>query len=137
MIGLDTGFFVELLRANPVAVTVFDSIADGENDACVSCVTLYELKKLALKGHMPPEPTSSLVESLMTFCAVSWLDNIEVHDLAAGIAHSTGIPGLDCLILAGLISSHAGVIYTTHKHMTEYRPKDTRVLLIAPAHDQG
>jgi predicted nucleic acid-binding protein len=137
MIGLDTGFFVELLRANPETVTVFDDIADGETEACVSCVTLYELKMLALKGHIPPALTSSLVESIMTFCSVSWLDNIEVHDLAAGIVHSTGIPGLDCLILAGLISSHAGIVYTTDKHMTEYGRKDARVVLIAPTHNQG
>jgi predicted nucleic acid-binding protein len=137
MIGLDTGFFVELLRGNPETVTVFDDIANGETEACVSCITLYELKKLALKGHIPPVITSSLVESIMTFCSMSWLDNVEVHDLAAGIAHSTGIPGLDCLILAGLISSHAGVIYTTDKHMTEYKRRGTRVMLIAPTHDQG
>ncbi|HBA54798.1 type II toxin-antitoxin system VapC family toxin [Syntrophorhabdus aromaticivorans] len=131
MIGLDTGFFVELVRANQQALDVFNEIIEGQ-DSCVSCLTLYELKRLSLRGSIPSEAGSALVEDIMSFCSVSWLDNLKVHELAAGLSHDFGIPGIDSLILAGLITLKANRIYTTDRHIMGYQEKGTSVVLIPP-----
>ena len=49
MIGLDTGFFVELLKGNVRAIEIWQNIIDGD-ECTVSCLTLYELRRLCLKG---------------------------------------------------------------------------------------
>lgn len=131
MIGLDTGFFVELVRANQQALDVFDEIVEGE-DSCISCLTLYELKKLSIRESIPLESGNALITDIMCLCSISWLDNLKVHELAAGLSHGLGIPGIDSLILAGLITSQADRIYTTDRHMTTYKQKGTSVMLIPP-----
>lgn len=131
MIGLDTGFFVELVRANQQALDVFNEIIEGQ-DSCVSCLTLYELKRLSLRDSIPTEAGSALIEDIMSFCSVSWLNNLKVHELAAGLSHGLGIPGIDSLILAGLITSKADRIFTTDKHIMSYKQKGTSVILIPP-----
>ena len=50
MIGLDTGFFVELLRGNREAVAVWKSLIAGEAEGVVSCLTLFELERLGLNN---------------------------------------------------------------------------------------
>ena len=135
MIGLDTGFFVELLRGNKQALDIFNQISDGEEGACISCLTLYELKKLSLSDSIPLETGATLIHSIMSFCSVSWLDNLQAHELAAALSHDLGIPGIDSLILAGLVTSNANKIYTTDKHMMIYNNKATPVILITPTHN--
>jgi predicted nucleic acid-binding protein len=137
MIGLDTGFFVELVRGNKQALDVFNKISEGEEDACISCLTLYELKKLSLRDSIPLETGATLIDNLMSFCSVSWLDQLQTHELAAGFSHSFVIPGIDSLILAGLVTSKADKIYTTDKHMMAYKNKTTPVILITPTHNKA
>jgi predicted nucleic acid-binding protein len=137
MIGLDTGFFVELVRGNKQALDVFDQISEGEEEACISCLTLYELKKLSLRDSIPLETGATLIDNVMSFCSVSWLDNLQTHELAAGFSHGLGIPGIDSLILAGLVTSSTDKIYTTDKHMMAYRNKTTPVMLITPTHNKA
>jgi len=48
MIGLDTGFFIKLLRNDLQATEVFESIRD-DTDLCVSCVTFLSSKDYLLK----------------------------------------------------------------------------------------
>lgn len=136
MIGLDTGFFVELVRGNKQALDVFNKISEGEEDACISSLTLYELKKLSLRDSIPLETGTTLINNIMSFCSVSWLDNLQTHELAAGFSHSLDIPGIDSLILAGLVTSNADKIYTTDKHMMTYKNKITPVILITPTHNK-
>ena len=65
-IGLDTGFFVELLRNNHDTVRMWEEIVEG-NESAVSCLTLLELERLALKGMIDLEAVNVLLEiSLLT-----------------------------------------------------------------------
>ena len=137
MIGLDTGFFVELVRSNKQALEVFNKISEGEEDACISCLTLYELKKLSIRDSIPLDTGATLINNIMSFCSVSWLDNLQTHELAAGFSHGLGIPGIDSLMLAGLVTSSADKIYTTDKHMVTYKNKATAVILITPTHNKA
>jgi predicted nucleic acid-binding protein len=137
MIGLDTGFFVELVRGSKQALDVFNQISEGEEEACISCLTLYELKKLSLRGSIPLEAGTTLINSIMSFCSVSWLNDLQIHELAAGFSHDLGIPGIDSLIIAGLVTLKADKIYTTDKHMMTYKNRKTPVILITPTHNKA
>jgi hypothetical protein len=80
MIGLDTGFFVEFLRANPHTVSVWESLTENDEEAVVSCLTLFELERLGLKKaigdtHSPRGNSRSL------YCPV---DSGAVHPFTGG-----------------------------------------------------
>ncbi len=127
MIGLDTGFFFELLTGNPQAIELFEQ-TDADVDLCASCLTLFELKELALRGALDKEAVDVLIENIMSLCHISWLDTVEVHNLAASLSHGLGIPAVDSLILAGLIDNNPETIYTTDSHMQKYRKKGVQVI---------
>lgn len=66
MIGLDTGFFVELLRGGPQAVALWEQLIEGEKEALVSCLTLFEIERLALKGAI--SGSEVLLEGIQAVC---------------------------------------------------------------------
>ena len=127
MIGLDTGFFVELLRNNPQAVEVWEGIIDGD-ESVVSCLTFYELKRLSLKGIMDPVTLNVLHEAIAGICKVVWLDNVERLREAATISYSYGIHGMDSLILASLLSLNPRTIFTTDLHFETYKKKGLSII---------
>jgi predicted nucleic acid-binding protein len=126
MIGLDTGFFVKLLMGDRRATEIFEGIEDA--DLCMSCLTLFELKRLSLKGALEEDAVSTLIDNVMSLCHISWLDNVEIHNLAASLSHGLGIPAVDSLILAGFITNGSETIYTTDSHMAKYVKKGVRVI---------
>lgn len=127
MIGLDTGFFVELVRNNSMAVRVWESIIEGE-DSAVSCLTLYELKRLSLKGAIEPNAVDAMIEAIHTICKVVWLDEVEILIGAATISQSYGIHAIDSLILSSLAVLNTKTIYTTDSHIEKYKRKGISVI---------
>jgi predicted nucleic acid-binding protein len=127
MIGLDTGFFFKLLKGNRQATEIFEHI-DDDTDLCVSCLTIFELKRLSLRGALEEDAVSSLIDNVMSLCHISWLNNVEIHNVAAGLSRGLGIPAIDSLILAGFILNGSETIYTTDSHMEKYVKKGVRVI---------
>ncbi|MBN1664628.1 MAG: type II toxin-antitoxin system VapC family toxin [Deltaproteobacteria bacterium] len=130
MIGLDTGFFVELLRGNPDLIKVWQDILDG-NDAVVSCMSIFELKKLGLKGTISRNDTNTLVEAIMAICRVVWIDNLNSLETAVKLSYGLGIPAVDAQILAAFVKHNADSIYTTDAHMAVYKKKGVKIILIS------
>jgi predicted nucleic acid-binding protein len=126
MIGLDTGFFVLLASGHAEAVHVWGQLIEGDEEACVSCITLLELERLGLKGALPEYAV--LCEGIRAVCKLVWIDSADLISSAAKLSHGLGIPVADALILAGLISEGAKTIYTTDKHMQAYRKKAVRIV---------
>ncbi|MFH1115139.1 MAG: hypothetical protein V1792_14605 [Pseudomonadota bacterium] len=52
MIGLDTGFFIELMNGNEEAANLWKSRLDDEVELVVSSLTLFEIERLGLKGKL-------------------------------------------------------------------------------------
>jgi predicted nucleic acid-binding protein len=127
MIGLDTGFFFKLLKGNRQATEIFEHI-DDDTDLCVSCLTIFELKRLALRGALEEATVNGLIDNIMSLCHISWLNNVEIHNVAASLSHGLGIPAIDSLILAGFILNGSETIYTTDSHMEKYVKKGVRVI---------
>jgi predicted nucleic acid-binding protein len=129
MIGLDTGFFVELVRNNAIAVKIWEGIVEGDESA-VSCLTLYELKRLSLKGVIESNAVDTILEAIRGICKVVWLDKAEILTGAAAISQSHGIHAIDSLILASLATLNVKRIYTTDSHIEKYKKKGVSVILL-------
>jgi predicted nucleic acid-binding protein len=127
MIGLDTGFFFKLLKGNRQVTEIFREL-DDDTDLCVSCLTIFELKRLSLRGALEQDAVNNLIDNIMALAHVSWLDTIEIHDVAAGLSHGLGMPAVDSLILAGFVSNGLEIIYTTDSHMEKYVKKGVQVI---------
>ena len=127
MTGLDTGFFVKLLEGDRETITLFEQM-DEDAELCVSCLTIFELKRLSLRGALENDAVNQLIDNILSLCRISWLDNIDIHDVAAGLAHGLGIPAVDSLILAGFIMNGSETICTTDSHLGRYVKKGVRVI---------
>jgi predicted nucleic acid-binding protein len=125
MIGLDTGFFFKLLKGNRQVTEIFREL-DDDTDLCVSCLTIFELKRLSLRGALEQDAVNNLIDNIMALAHVSWLDTIEIHDV--GLSHGLGMPAVDSLILAGFVSNGLEIIYTTDSHMEKYVKKGVQVI---------
>jgi predicted nucleic acid-binding protein len=127
MIGLDTGFFIRLLENKKEAVRIWRGIVEGE-ESSVSCLTIFELKKLSLKKAIDEETTDLLIDAILSICKVTWIDGKEILLMGANLSHGLGIPAVDALILAGFLTLNANTIYTTDSHLELFHKKGIKVL---------
>lgn len=128
MIGLDTGFFVALLKGKSKAVEVWEMLVDGKDNAIVSCITILELERLARLGTI--KRVKILVDAIMAVCRVGWLDNVRVLSIGARLGNDLGIPVVDALVLASFVDAKCKVIYTTDAHIELYGKKAKGVSII-------
>jgi len=129
MIGIDTGFFIELIKGNKQALEVWNEILEGE-DSVVSCVSLYELQRLALKGSIDSHSVNTLLEAIKNICNIAWLDHSEIFMAAAHLSHGLGLHMSDSFILSGFIKYKATKIYTVDAHFCQYKKKGVDVILL-------
>lgn len=126
MIGLDTGFFVELLRGRRQAVTVWESLVEGEQEGFVCCLTLFEIDRLASEGAI--SGSKVLLEGIQAVCRVLWIESADLPSQAARLSHGLGIPAFDSLILASLLSENVSKVYTTDSHFESYRREGIEIV---------
>lgn len=124
-IGFDTGFFIELLRGHPIAIDVWKELEQPHVSGVISCLTLFELERLSLKGAL--KEWSRLNQALNAACWVVWL-NTEIISRAAKLSHGLGMPAMDAVILASMLHEGVESIYTTDSHLKAY--KNERVQII-------
>ena len=131
MIGLDTGFFVQLLKKEKRAVAIWTSLLDGEEKAVASSLTLFEIERLALKGKIDRASVNTLLEAIPAVCSLGWLNDVATLSQAAKLSHGLGIPAVDAMILAGFVEFNVEKIYTTDSHIDQYKKKGVRVINLA------
>lgn len=123
MTGFDTGFFFRLLDGVPRAVSVWEPVAAGDASAALSCITLFELDRAALRGTLDRTAVDVLLVDLPVLCRVVWLGEGEgpgrLHR-AARLAHGNGLAMADALILSALIEAGATTVYTTDPDLARY-----------------
>lgn len=129
IVGLDTSFFVRLLQGDQRARKVWERVARNEIVAVISCISLYELDKLGLKGALARTSVDTLLEEILFVCRVVWLDAPTRLRQAARIGHGNGLGIADALILTSLIEAKATEIYTTDPDLAAYRGGPKTVLL--------
>jgi len=128
MTGLDSGFFIELLKGNSRAVEEWKSIVDGETDAVVCSLTIYELKRLSLKGGLAIAAVQLTIEAIMAVCQVVWNNDCELLDAAARLSHGNDIPAVDAIILASLLQAGAHIIFSTDRHLLSFKKKGINII---------
>ena len=128
MIGLDTGFFVEILENQKMAVQVWSELIEGDEEALCSTLSLFELERLCLKGKISQEGNRILQKTIPGVCSIFWLNDKEIMYSAARMSHGLGMPAIDSLILAGFIREGARKIYTTNSHFEAYRKKGVLIV---------
>ncbi|MBC8044441.1 MAG: type II toxin-antitoxin system VapC family toxin [Rhizobacter sp.] len=130
VIGFDTGFFIRLTAAHPVATSVWQTVIDGKAEAVASCLTLFELKRLALQSRIKAEREAELQRIIPHVCRVLWIDAERQGILFAGAkaSHTFGIPAMDALILESLVAAKAREIYTSDPDMERYKNKSVKII---------
>ena len=117
MIGLDTGFFLELVNGNNEATRLWESCLDDQVDFAVSALSLFEVERLGLKGKL--KNVEAVLNAINDVTSVVWPDQ-EILSKAARLSHGLGIPAVDSLILTSLVSVDCSEIYTTDSHLEAY-----------------
>ena len=120
MIGLDTGFFFRLLEGDARAAQVWESVVAGDTVAAVSCVSLYEIERTALRGALDRAAADALLAGLPDLCRIVWLDSSDGLRRAARLAHGNGLAMADAIILTSLLDAGAEAVYTTDSDFTRY-----------------
>ena len=129
MIGLDTGYFLKLLKGDEEARRIWSAIMDGE-EAAVSCLTIFELARFARKGSIEAEAEKTLREAILGLCRLCWIDCEDVLLAAANLSNGIGLHAMDALILSGFLSAKATTIYTTDSDFEMYKKKGIRIIRI-------
>lgn len=129
MIGLDTGFFIRFLENNKEAVQIWQGIIEGE-ESCISCLSIFELSRLSLKGIIDTETTDILIDAILSMCKVVWLDEKGILLMGARLSHGLKIPAVDAFILAGFLMFNAGTIYTTDSHLERFKKKGVKIFML-------
>ncbi len=130
MIGIDTGFIVELILKDKKISDLWVEIINGQQQAAISFISLFELEKMFLKGKLNPNIREIVFDAIKANCSVLMLNDLELAFKAARISHGTGIHASDALILASLIEWGAKKIYTTDEDLLNYKKRELKIINI-------
>jgi predicted nucleic acid-binding protein len=119
--GVDTSFFFALEEANELASEIWQ-----ERDIVVSAITIYELQKKLLAGNLR---YPAIIEDLRKSSTIVTITE-EVASRAGHIAHGTGMPGLDALIVSSFLHAGCEEIYTKDAHFGLYKKKGIRIVYL-------
>ena len=136
-VGTDTGFYIELLRGHPTPIDIWKQFMEGEAEGVCSALSVYELKRLGLKGKVPEDAADALLEALPAICRVLWITEPELLKYAARLSHGLGIPTMESLILAGMLDAKCEVIYTTDSHFEAYVKKGLSIINLGKSHERN
>ena len=123
--GLDTGFFVKLLENHDTAKEIYRRIANGEIVGVVSVITVFELRRLALRGVVDREAYELLEESWPVMFQVEPVDRTLALE-AASVSHGTGLPTADAIIYTTCKRAECRWFYTTdsdYRAVTRKKPE--------------
>jgi predicted nucleic acid-binding protein len=121
--GIDTSYFYALAAGNPDAVEAWEN-----RELLTSVLCFYELKKKLLKGDLKAWPTvladiAKAVEVVPVTAAAA---------IKAGqVAHGTGMPAFDALIVSSLAEAGCGEILTLDRHFALFRKTGLKITLLS------
>ena len=122
MVGIDTGFFVGLMKGDSKPVEFWTSLIDRETLPVVSMLTLGELLYITFRLGQPDQGRE-LVDSIDKSARVIPVDR-PIVEKAASLKAGRGIPYIDSIILATFMLAGCSAIHTTDKsHFAEIKNK--------------
>ena len=111
MVGLDTGFFVAIMKGDERAVALWDDLGLRSDPPIVSVLTLGEILYVSYRAGDPVRGRE-MVKGIEMACAVKDVD-LGIVRKAAGRKQSRSIPYVDSVILATFLVEGCHEIHTT------------------------
>ena len=122
MVGLDTGFFVGLMKGDSKPVEFWTSLADSDALPVISMLTLGELLYISFRVGQPDQG-KELVDRIEKSARVLPVDR-PIVEKAASLKAGPGIPYIDAIILSTFMLSGCREIHTTDRnHLDEIKNK--------------
>jgi predicted nucleic acid-binding protein len=113
MVGLDTGFFIGLMKSESNPIELWASLAESDTLPVVSMLTLGELLYIAFRIGQPGKG-KKLVDSIDNSARVIPVDR-PIVEKAASLKAGRGIPYIDSIILATFMLAGCKEIHTTDR----------------------
>ena len=123
VLGFDTGFFVRLLQADARAVATWADVRAGRAVGVLSCITLFELDRLGLRGRVERGPAEALVAALPRACRAVWLgpeDGADRIRRSVRMGQGNGLAMANAVILTSLLDAGATTVYTVDSDFDRY-----------------
>lgn len=114
MVGLDTGFFIALMKKDEKAKQFWSRLSSSEDFPIVSVLTLGEILYFSYRVGKSAQG-KKIVKGIDTACSVKVVDR-DIIEKAAALKHGRGMPHVDSLILATFLISGCKEIHTTDKN---------------------
>lgn len=114
MVGIDTGFFVGLMKGDSKPVEFWTSLADSDRLPVISMLTLGELRYISFRLGQP-DKGKELVDSIEKSARVLPVDR-PIVEKAAFLKAGRNIPYIDSIILATFMLSGCREIHTTDRN---------------------
>ena len=122
MVGIDTGFFVDLMKGDSKPIEFWASLIDSDTLPVISMLTLGELLYISFRIGQP-EQGKELVDSIDKSARVIPVDR-PIVEKAASLKAGRGIPFIDSIILATFMLAGCREIHTTDRnHFAEIKNK--------------
>ncbi len=122
MVGIDTGFFVGLMKGDSKPIEFWVSLVDSDILPVVSMLTLGELLYISFRLGQP-DKGKELVDSIDKSACAMPVDR-PIVEKAASLKAGRGIPYIDSIILATFLLAGCREIHTTdRKHFAEIENK--------------
>ena len=121
--GIDTSYFYALAAGNAVAVEAWEN-----RELLTSVLCFYELKKKLLKGDWQAWPTA--LEDIAKAVEVMPV-TISAALKGGQLAHGTGMPAFDALIVSSLDEAGCGEILTLDHHFKLFAKKGLTITLLS------
>jgi predicted nucleic acid-binding protein len=121
--GIDTSFFYALAAGRPLAAAAWEN-----RELLTAAPCFFELQKKLLQGDLRAWPT--VLEDIAR--AVEVAPVTAAAALKAGqIAHATGMPALDAIILSSLIEAGCEEILTLDHHFKLFAKMGLTITLLS------
>ncbi len=122
MVGIDTGFFIGLMKGDSKPVEFWTSLSDSDTLTVISMLTLGELLYISFRLGQP-DKGKELVDSIDKSARVLPVDR-PIVEKAASLKAGRNIPYIDSIILATFMLSGCREIHTTDRnHFAEIKNK--------------
>ena len=116
VIGVDTGFFIELTKDNSEAINIWNKALNGDESLIVSVISLNELSVYFYR-------TGNIEKKDRLINLIKLIPNVELIPVTSEIAeesakyrHSLGIPTVDSMILTTFILQGCKESVATDEH---------------------
>jgi len=129
VVGLDTGFFIKLLRGEKVPKDVWLSVVEKQEKAVVCVLTLFELERLKLKGLISVETFKALREAILLNCLIVNIDSFLASE-AARLSYGLKLPAIDSLILTSFKMKGCKKVFTTDSSWKNLKSKLIKIEII-------